>query len=155
MRIVDNPRLPARLLAAYFAALALIGFWPTPVDAPAQSLLTKVLAKLHAHGIPGWINYNLVEASANVLLFIPVGFAAALALPSRRWWHISALGLLASACVELGQFLFLPHRVASLLDVATNTAGAVVGVILARALRERNKRRALLTPTQNGTSSAI
>lgn len=128
----------ARLLAAYFVALAFIGFWPSPVDAPAQGLL----AKLHADGIPGWINYSLVEAAANVLLFVPVGFAAALALPSRRWWHISALGMLASACMELGQLLFLPHRFASLLDVATNTAGTVVGVVLARVLRERIKRQA-------------
>jgi VanZ family protein len=138
MRIVDNPRVPARLLAAYFITLALIGFWPTPVDAPAQGLLAEVLAKLHTHGIPDWFDYGVVEATANVLLFIPVGFAASLALPSRRWWHITALGMLASACMEFGQFLFLPHRFASLLDVATNTAGTVLGVLLARALRNKN-----------------
>jgi VanZ family protein len=138
MRIVDSPRFPARLLAAYFLTLAIIGFWSSPVDAPAQGLLAEVLAKLHTHGIPGWFNYGLVEASANVMLFVPVGFAASLALPSRRWWQIAALGLLASACMELGQFLFLPHRFASLLDVATNTAGTVLGVLLARALRNKN-----------------
>jgi glycopeptide antibiotics resistance protein len=72
-----------------------------------------------------------------------VGIAATLAFPRRKWWQNAALGLLASACMELGQLLFLSSRFASLLDVATNTAGCVAGTLIAAAaLRALKKRQA-------------
>ncbi|WP_426996763.1 VanZ family protein [Pseudarthrobacter sp. N5] len=121
------------ILATYLAFLALIGFWPSPVDKPVQGTLSEILAWLHAHRIPHWFNYQFVEASANVLLFVPMGFAAALAFRENRWWQNALLGLLASSCMELGQSLFLDHRFASPLDLVTNTLGAVIGVVLAAA----------------------
>ncbi|WP_254788242.1 VanZ family protein [Arthrobacter sp. ok909] len=128
-----------------FILLALIGFWPSPVDKPVQGDIAGALLLLHAVGIPRWINYAFVEASANVVLFIPVGIAATLAFPGRKWWQNAALGLLASACMELGQLLFLSSRFASLLDVATNTAGCVAGTLMAAAMlsavKERQARR--------------
>src|SRR5690349_2773588 len=93
--------------------LAYIAFWPTPVDKPVSRQLAAALTFLHRHGFPGWFNYSYVEASSNVVLFMPVGFVAALALPTKRWWQIGALGLLVSGCIELGQFLFLHSRFAS------------------------------------------
>ncbi|XAS63535.1 VanZ family protein [Micrococcaceae bacterium Sec5.8] len=124
------------VLAAYLAALAVVGFWPTPVDAPAQGLLGQALAQLHAAGVPDWIDYNTLEASANVLLFVPAGFAAAAGFRS-TWWQIAGCGALVSACVELGQLLFLQHRYPSLVDVATNTGGALLGFFLAERLLAR------------------
>ncbi|QCB96548.1 VanZ family protein [Arthrobacter sp. PAMC25564] len=114
--------------------LALVGFWPTPVDQPAQGSIAGVLTFLHAHGIALWINYSFVERTANVVLFIPFGIAAALAYPDKRWWQAAALGAAVSGCMELGQLLFLHNRFSSLVDVVTNTGGSVIGVLLARAL---------------------
>lgn len=119
--------------------LALVGFWPTPVDQPASKQLASVLISLHHHGIPRWFNYNFVEASANVALFIPVGFVAALAFPNKRWWQIGAFGMLVSGCIELGQFLFLHSRFASPSDVMTNTSGAVIGALVAVLATQRRR----------------
>ncbi|MBT2515733.1 VanZ family protein, partial [Arthrobacter sp. ISL-30] len=57
---------------------------------------------LHLHGIPEWFGYNFVEASANALLFLPVGLLAALAFPARTWLNVG-LGLLVSVAIEMGQ----------------------------------------------------
>lgn len=137
----SSTRLWAYVLGAYFGALALIAFWPSPVDAPVQGQLAAVLNWLHAHGVPRGINYNVVEAAANVALFLPVGFAGKMALPRAPWWRIAGAGLLISGGIELGQFLLLPHRFASLLDVATNTSGALIGALLAAAFMRSPQRR--------------
>jgi len=117
--------------------LALIAFWPSPVDQPVQGQLADVLKFLHAHGIPAWFNYHFVEASANVALFIPLGAVAGLAYPKRPWWQLGILGFMVSGCIELGQLLFLHNRFASLLDIVTNTGGAVIGALLAAAALRR------------------
>jgi glycopeptide antibiotics resistance protein len=135
------PQLWRNIFAVFLVILAFIGFWPSPVDEPVQGELFAVLGFLHNHGIPAWFNYALVEAAANVLLFVPVGIVATLAFPDKRWWRIAALGLVVSGCMELGQLLFLSSRVASPLDLVTNTAGYVLGIALAQALLRVLKRR--------------
>jgi glycopeptide antibiotics resistance protein len=110
--------------------LAVVAFWPSPVDAPVQGQLASVLRFLHARGIPAWFNYQFVEASANVGLFIPFGAVAALAYPKKHLWQLGILGLIVSGCIELGQLLFLHNRFASALDLVTNTGGAVIGALL-------------------------
>lgn len=117
--------------------LALVAFWPSPVDAPVQGQLASLLKLLHTHGIPNWFNYKFVEACANVALFIPFGAVAALAYPTRHFWQIGILGLIVSGCIELGQLLFLHNRFASLLDLVTNTGGAVIGALLVAAALKR------------------
>lgn len=123
--------------------LAFIAFWPTPVDAPVQGQLASVLRFLHRHGIPDWFNYQFVEASANVVLFIPLGIVSALAFLEKPWWRIGAFGLVASGCMELGQLLFLHDRFASPLDLVTNTSGAVLGALLTTAALTKIEARRL------------
>ncbi|WP_231511259.1 VanZ family protein [Arthrobacter sp. UNC362MFTsu5.1] len=79
------------------------------------------------------MNYSLIEATANVVLFMPLGAAASLAFPRERFWQLGAFGLVVSGCMELGQQLFLHGRFASPLDLVTNTAGCVIGALAARA----------------------
>lgn len=131
MRHLYKHRLWQIILAAMVIPLALVAFWPTPVDQPVSGQLASVLNFLHHRGFPRWFNYNFVEASANIALFIPVGFVAALAFPTKRWWQLGAFGMLVSGCIELGQLLFLHSRFASPSDVMTNTSGAVIGALLA------------------------
>ncbi|WP_307274156.1 VanZ family protein [Arthrobacter sp. W4I7] len=113
--------------------LGLIAFWPAPVDQPVQGQLASTLQFLHGHGIPPWFNYQFVEASANVALFVPLGFASNLAFPKKPWWRIGAFGLLISGFMELGQLLFLHNRFPSPLDLMTNTSGTLLGSLLAAA----------------------
>ncbi|RKO21531.1 VanZ family protein [Pseudarthrobacter phenanthrenivorans] len=123
--------------------LALIAFWPSPVDQPIQGQLAGILQFLHRHGIPAWFNYRFVEAAANVLLFVPLGIVTKLSFPEKQWWRIGAFGLLISGSMELGQLLFLHNRFASPLDLVTNTSGAVIGALLATAALKKLEARRL------------
>ncbi|WP_223992491.1 VanZ family protein [Arthrobacter sp. NicSoilB11] len=122
--------------------LALVAFWPSPVDQLVSGQLTAVLHILHVRGVPGWFNYKFIEAAANVVLFVPVGLVSRLAFPEKRWWQIGAFGLLVSGCIELGQLLFLHQRFASPSDIVTNTSGAVIGGLLAALAAQTQKRPA-------------
>ena len=134
-RAPDALRRGAFVLAAgYLVVLALIAFWPTPVDRGAAGSITSALALLHAHGVPGWVNYALVEFTANVALFLPVGLLGVVLLGSARWWMAILAGFAASSLIELGQLVFLPDRFATPLDVLANTAGTALGALLALAL---------------------
>ncbi|MGY4859462.1 VanZ family protein [Cryobacterium sp. AP23] len=124
-------RVARWLSAAYLVALALIAFWPTPVDRGAAGTITSVLARLHAHGVPDWVNYQLVEYSANIALFLPVGLLGVVLVGASRWWLAVAAGFTVSCLIESSQRVFLPSRFATILDVMANTTGAVFGALLA------------------------
>jgi VanZ family protein len=81
----------------------------------------------------GWF-----DVVANVAMFAPLGFVAALARSHRGGRRLSparafALGAAASAAIELVQ-RFEPGRYASPTDVASNAAGAALGAWLCRRL---------------------
>ncbi|MEZ2388363.1 VanZ family protein [bacterium RCC_150] len=126
--LMNRPALRRWIVLGYFTALALIAFWPSPVDGPIDGQLGAVLEFLHRRGIPQWIDYGFVEASGNVLLFVPAGLLLKLTLPRLRWWQLLAFGAAVSATVEFGQLLFLPHRFSSWQDVMMNTTGVGIGL---------------------------
>ncbi|MDR6414885.1 VanZ family protein [Pseudarthrobacter sulfonivorans] len=141
MKYLESSGLWRLMLVAMLIPLALVAFWPSPVDAPVQGHLTSILKFLHAHGFPAWFNYQFVEASANVMLFVPLGAVTALAFPKIGLCRIGILGLIISGCIELGQMLFLDNRFASPLDVVTNAGGAVIGALLVDAVHKRLQAR--------------
>ncbi|WP_255770737.1 VanZ family protein [Pseudarthrobacter sulfonivorans] len=143
MKYIESYGLWRKILVAMLVPLAFIAFWPSPVDQPVQGDLARILHFLHDHGIPSWFNYQFVEASANVMLFVPLGAVSSLAFAEKQWWQIGALGLLVSGLIELGQQLFLHNRFASPLDIVTNTAGAVIGALLALTTLKRLQARSL------------
>jgi glycopeptide antibiotics resistance protein len=133
------------LLAAYVVALALIAFWPTPVDKNLGGGLSTALQWIYDQGGPRWLRYNTVEFFSNVVLFLPIGlFVTALARPG-RWWLALLFGLGATITIELGQHVFLPARFASVFDLLANTLGAALGLLLGLAIRvtlhHRSRRR--------------
>jgi VanZ family protein len=75
------------------------------------------------------------DAYSNVLLFMPWGFLLAIWRASRgsNWLLAVAWALLSGAClsgfVEIVQ-LFAPGRYTSLIDLTTNTLGAVMGALI-------------------------
>ena len=81
------------------------------------------------------MDYGFIEFSANVVFFVPVGFLLGVLLPYRLWWLAVVGGGLLSVTVEIAQGLFLAGRVSSLGDVVANTTGAVIGCLVAVALR--------------------
>ena len=156
MNFLADPRLWRWILVAMLIPLAFIAFWPSPVDQPIQGDLGRVLRYLHAHGVPRWFNYKFVEAAANVALFVPLGTVASQAFPDKSWWRVGAFGLLVSGCMELGQLLFLDDRFATPQDLVTNTAGAVIGAIVARIVTRRLRARYSLSsgPAESRESSS-
>lgn len=135
-------RFATGLAIAYGVALALVGFWGSPVDAAGSRWLTRVLAAAHRHGLPERIDYAAVESLANVVYFVPLGLLVVLLAGARWWWAAIAAGLVVSTCIETGQALLLPARTATIDDVAANGVGAVVGamagvLLLSRAARRR------------------
>lgn len=76
------------------------------------------------------MRYDVVEFSANIAMFAPVGVFVVILAGARRWWLALLAGFAASCTIELGQLLFLPDRYATLADVVANTAGAAAGTAL-------------------------
>jgi VanZ family protein len=141
MTEIPVPRTPGpvvRVLGAlYLAFIAGVVFWPTPVDRPASKTIAQVFVWLHRHGVPNWIGYSLFEWLANVAFFVPFGVLAVL-VTRRVLWAV-ALGCGISTAIELTQWLVLPERTGSVLDVLANTSGALVGAAIA-ALWLRRRR---------------
>ena len=145
MNFLADPRPWRWVLITMLVPLAFVAFWPSPIDQPVQGDLARLLKFLHARGIPTWFNYKFVEAAANVLLFVPLGLVAYQAFPDRGWWRLGAFGLLVSGCMELGQLLFLDDRFATPQDLVTNTAGAVIGAVVAQIATRRLRARRLVS----------
>ena len=132
-------RLLAGLFFLYIGVLALIAFWPSPVDAGAAATLREMLDTLHLRGVPGWVDYTFVESAANVILFIPFGILAAAYLSERFAWLAAVVGMAASCAIEAGQHIFLPARYATIHDVIANSLGAVLGTLAVYAVRGRKE----------------
>ncbi len=131
------------LLAAYLVVLVLIAYWPTPVDRGAPDLvISEFVRALRRRGITV-VDYDRIEFTANIVLFVPFGLLlGALSRPGRRWLAF-LLCVAGSAAIELGQALFLPHRIASIADVVANSIGAALGVLaIALVARVTRSRRA-------------
>jgi glycopeptide antibiotics resistance protein len=112
-----------------------IVLWPTPVDRPFDAALNAGLAWLHAHGIPGWVDYSFVQNGANVVMFMPLGGLIASVSMRSLWWTSGVLGLALSLCIEFAQYTWLPERTASVGDLVANTAGALVGGVIVGLVR--------------------
>lgn len=71
------------------------------------------------------------DTVANVLLFVPLGFLFRLSMPNARSLPAltaAAAGALLSTAIEAAQ-LFEPARNSSLVDIAANTFGALIGAL--------------------------
>ena len=108
---------------------------PAPLDQGYSSSIERLLGVLHRNGVPTWFGYNRLEFSANVLMFLPVGFLLTLLLPRKAWWLAILICLGLSGAIEYTQSVLLTERFATILDVIANSSGAIVGVIMAVTIR--------------------
>lgn len=116
------------LAAGYAAILALVAFWPTPIDKPFGSALRRFIAWSQAHGAEA-VTYPFIETVANVVLFVPAGFLFLIILGAERWWLTLLAGAAMSATIELGQHYFLSARFSTVNDLFANIAGTMAGAI--------------------------
>ena len=119
----------------YLAWALAVGFWPVPVDRSVESSIFRVLAFLHARGLPEAVDYHFIEFAANVALFVPIGLLVSAVLPRRLWWGAVLSGLVLSGLIELGQLVTRPTRYASWGDITANTIGTALGVLVVVGIR--------------------
>jgi VanZ family protein len=132
--------IAASVLLAMLAGGAVIWFWPTPIDTTLGVPLHYAVAWLRPLGLTDAVGYSALETLANVLLFVPLGFALALLMPSGRRWLAPTLCVALSLTAEFGQALLRPARFADPMDVLANTIGALVGTWLVIQMLRRRER---------------
>ncbi len=115
---------------------------PWVLVALALALVAAVTLVPISHGtggddIPFWClgcgDYALADGVANLVLFVPLGWA--LARTSVRFSSGLAVVLTSTIGVEWLQHAVIPGRVASVADILANTLGGVVGMVLPRLHR--------------------
>ncbi|MCG3137225.1 MAG: hypothetical protein HJJLKODD_01068 [Phycisphaerae bacterium] len=117
----------------FFATSALFILYVTTLPSISDNVRLSTTAP-----IP--VVVSLTDLVQNVLLYVPLGLAAGLALRRRRIrWRYSTLlallmALMLSASAEAIQ-RFLPGRVSSSLDLLYNGSGTLVGVFIAFLVR--------------------
>lgn len=118
-------------LGLCLAVVLLATLSPTPIDQGYESAIERVLSVLHRNGVPGWFGYRWFEFSANIAMFVPVGFFLALVFPTRFLWLALPLVPMLSGSLELIQYFVLPARFATVNDIIANSLGGWLGVALA------------------------
>lgn len=126
----------AATFAVYLVGVARLTLWPEAFGSGTEDFVQAAIAWVRDHGLP--ITYAVVEAAANIALFVPFGVLAGFLVSRRRWWAVLAAGFATTVAIETSQLLFLPTRFASIQDVVVNTLGTGLGLmVLALALRTR------------------
>jgi glycopeptide antibiotics resistance protein len=123
------------LLLAYAGVVAAMTLSPTPLDQGFESSIDKLLGVLHRNGVPEWFGYDKLEFTANIMMFIPLGFLLGLALPARIWWLALLASPAISIAIEMTQAGLLTERFATPSDVFANTIGGLFGTLIAVVLR--------------------
>jgi glycopeptide antibiotics resistance protein len=113
----------------YIVGLAIVAFWPVPVDREFSDALDVLISQLQSDGL-SFLSYGTIEIAANVLLFIPLGVLLALLFRPGARWLAFAVCVAVSAFIEFAQAVLLPARFATASDLLANVAGAAIGVLI-------------------------
>ena len=141
-------RRVATVLAAVLAvALVAVLLWPD--GAAVNRGVVRIYVFLLDRGMPPSVTPEAYAVLLNVLAFAVLG---AIGVGLLRWPPVRVALLLSafSAAVELAQALPSVGRDPSLLDVACNALGAVVGVAVASVVRRRRDGRSGAAHDQAG-----
>ncbi|ALX65607.1 VanZ family protein [Microbacterium sp. XT11] len=123
------------LLIVYAAFVLVVTMWPHPKQLEFDGIASRLLRALHNVGVPEWFGYDKLEFTANIGMFVPLGFLLGLALARRAWWVALFLLPAFSGAIEFAQGIALEERVSTVFDVLANTIGGYVGLLLAMILR--------------------
>lgn len=134
------------LLVAYLLPVAVLVLSVRLSGTGLPQLADSVVALVGRTELLTGLRFGHVEALANLLVFIPIGFLLARlvgryarsgaghpsGLPD---WAVWALATVFSAMIELTQLFLLTERSATLRDLLVNSAGAVTGVAIHRVVQ--------------------
>ncbi|HEU0103680.1 MAG TPA: VanZ family protein [Mycobacteriales bacterium] len=125
-----RPRTAWTALAGYLLVVAALTLAPQPDTGRLYQLQEVLQALLDLLPRSPEVSVPAAEQFANVLLFLPIGLLLHLALPRVPPTLLLVLMMLSSSGIELVQYVVLPNRQPSLIDVLTNTGGGAVGLVL-------------------------
>lgn len=123
-----------RRIVLALVTLVYLGFvsWVTlraePYDDTVDSWIDLVIAAFSRDQRTAWITFGMVEFTANIFMFVPVGVLLTLLLGRKRWWLAALGGFALSLAIELVQ-LGIPSRVSDPRDVISNGLGTTLGAI--------------------------
>jgi VanZ family protein len=145
-----HPFLSA-LTIGYLGFIGLVTLPPASEQPDYSRLAARVLARLERYPdlapLTSRLSVERVEFLANIALFVPLGVFLLLLVGSRLWWVALAAGVVLTSMIENVQ-RSIPGRVSDPRDVAANSIGMVVGILLALVLtlpgtlRRRRERHA-------------
>jgi glycopeptide antibiotics resistance protein len=142
----------APLTIVYLAVVAWVTLGPQPLDNQRQQWVVlairaaRTIARQHWPSVADAITYNHVEFAANVAMFAPIGLFLVLLLGRRFWWAAVLLCVAMTGAIETAQ-RYIPGRVSDVRDLASNSIGGVLGVVVALIVtipayrRERDRHR--------------
>ncbi|MEH6780216.1 MAG: VanZ family protein [Rhodoglobus sp.] len=134
-----------QLSAATLGYLAVVAWLTLSPQAPDQrdGPLWQLAVFLDRFQATQWLTFNDLEFMANIALFVPLGLFFVLLVGKRRWWLALALAVLLTVGIEWVQ-QFIPSRVSDPRDIASNSLGAAIGVVvtlIVAAVRARARGR--------------
>lgn len=133
-----NERGPLFQVVAAGCVMVMLALVLAPTSEAAIAPVVSVTETLAALGAPAWLtSVEVWETLFNILLFVPVGVLGVLGFPGSRARTWGLVALLASLAVEATQALLLDARVPSLVDVAANTLGGLLGAVVTRTAARR------------------
>ena len=122
------------LTLAYLGFVALVTLTPAS-DQPDYSVLAaRILARLERYPdlapLTSRLSVERVEFLANIGLFVPLGVFLLLLVGTRLWFVALAAGIVLTSMIENIQ-RSVPGRVSDPRDVAANSIGMAIGLVLA------------------------
>ena len=125
------------LTLLYLGFVGLVTLTPGSDQPDYSSLAGRILARLERYPdldpLTSRLSIERVEFLANIGLFVPLGVFLLLLVGSRLWWVAMAAGVVLTSMIENVQ-RSIPGRVPDPRDVAANSIGMFVGVVLALVL---------------------
>lgn len=117
---------------AYLVLLTIVVFLPSKEASTVTGFVGVIAGWLAALGLPFKEAAIGVEFVSNIVMFVPFGLLITFLWPGGwNWWRMLLLGAATSTFIEVTQ-LIIPGRVTALSDVIANSAGALIGAVVAR-----------------------
>ena len=122
------------LTLAYLGFVGLVSLTPASGQPDYSALAARILARLERYPdlapLTSRLSVERVEFLANIGLFVPLGVFLLLLVGTRLWFVALAAGVVLTSMIENIQ-RSVPGRVSDPRDVAANSIGMAIGLVLA------------------------